>query len=123
MAHLEPSKTAAQLRHVPWLVLSAAIHGGVLLLVCALIAPEAKTADAQQLEIVDLTRDEVEAPRRPRPPAVEQEDVASAVVNEPVVNLEPLASADPGIDVALKPAPDPGQFDASEWSSTVGLAS
>ena len=94
MAHLDPSKIKVQsnalpvwetevsfqdmmaerLRQAPWLILSAAIHAVVILVLWVLYPVEEKKKIENKLQMQDTQQQQVEEPPPPPPPETKPEE-------------------------------------------------
>jgi hypothetical protein len=80
---------AAHLRQAPWLVMSAAAHALVLLLLWLLIPPEVKRAIAKAVAVMDTEAVEVVQPEPEKPPEMQPEETVEQPIVEDVVVVEP----------------------------------
>ncbi|HEX5053060.1 MAG TPA: prenyltransferase/squalene oxidase repeat-containing protein [Planctomycetota bacterium] len=138
MAHLDPTKIkieshqtpiwetevtfqdmmAEQIRHAPWLILSAVIHAVALLLLWVLMPVEDKNKSKNAVEMVDTNQQEVVEPPPPPPPEVKPEETPEeVVVTETVVTETEKAFDNEETDVTSKES----AFDSNQWNSAVGL--
>jgi len=138
MAHLDPTKIkvdshhqpvweheesfqdlmAEQIRHAPWLVLSAALHVVVLLLLWVLMPVEEKKVVEKKIEMTDNQTQQVEEPPPPPPPETKPEEVVDeVVVTETTVTETETAFDNVESEVTSKES----AFDSNQWNSAVGL--
>ncbi|HEX5051212.1 MAG TPA: prenyltransferase/squalene oxidase repeat-containing protein [Planctomycetota bacterium] len=109
---------AQQLRHAPWLLLSAVVHAVALLLLWALMPVHDHKAVEHEVEIVDVSHPEVDEPPPPKPPEVEPEQTPEdVVVTEPVIETQDTVAD----EVTELPAAVESAFDANQWNTAVGL--
>ncbi|MBL8749431.1 MAG: hypothetical protein JNK78_09730 [Planctomycetes bacterium] len=139
MAHLDPTKIkveshalpvweteetfqdmmAEQLRHAPWLVLSAVIHVVIGLLLFVLIPPEEKKKIENKVEMTDTTQQEVVEPPPPPPPETKTEETVETLeVTETQVTEKTEQAFD---NVESDSTAKESAFDSNQWNSAVGL--
>jgi hypothetical protein len=110
---------AEQLRHAPWLVLSAALHVVVLLLLWILMPNEEKKKDLNSAQMIDTQQQKVEEPPPPPPPEpVKEETEEEVVLTETVVTESPTEAFD---NVVSESTAKESAFDSNQWNSAVGL--
>ncbi|MBX3464968.1 MAG: terpene cyclase/mutase family protein [Planctomycetes bacterium] len=138
MAHLDPTKIkveshavpiwetevtfqdmmAEQLRHAPWLILSAALHVVVLLLLWVLVPAKEDKPPAKKVEMANNEQEQVEEPPPPPPPETKPEEVVDPVeVTETTVTETEQAFDNVDSEVTSKES----AFDSNQWNSAVGL--
>ncbi len=139
MAHLDPTKIkveshalpvweteetfqdmmAEQLRHAPWLVLSAVIHVVIGLLLFVLIPPEEKKKIENKVEMTDTTQQDVVEPPPPPPPETKTEEVVETLE---VTETEVTEKTEQAFDnVESDSTAKESAFDSNQWNSAVGL--
>lgn len=113
---------AEQIRHAPWLVLSAVVHAVVLLLAYVLVPAETKKEEEIKVEMQLQEQKQIEEPPPPPPPEPEKE----ITKDEPVLQDSEVtettettndASFDPTNDATSKES----AFDSNQWNAAVGL--
>ena len=138
MAHLDPSQIhvqsnaapsweqeetfqdlmAERLRQAPWLVLSAALHAVLLLLIWALFPPEEPKAAKKKTTLQLKDEQQVEEPPPPPPPETKiEEPVEEVVVTETQVTEQEEALDNSETEDTSKES----AFDSNQWNSAVGL--
>ncbi|MBL8722749.1 MAG: terpene cyclase/mutase family protein [Planctomycetes bacterium] len=110
---------AEQLRHAPWLILSAAIHAVVLLILWVMIPPEEKKKVENKVEMTQQEEQKIEEPPPPPPPETKPEETKDeVVVTETAVQESPTEAFDNTVsDSTAKES----AFDSNQWNSAVGL--
>ncbi|MBL9078536.1 MAG: hypothetical protein JNL08_13585, partial [Planctomycetes bacterium] len=138
MAHLDPTKIhvesnaqpvwetevsfqdmmAEQLRHAPWLVLSAGLHVVVGLLLYVLMPAKEERKVEKKVEMAQEQVQQVEEPPPPPPPETKPEEVVEeVVVTETQVTETEQAFDNTESEVTSKES----AFDSNQWNSAVGL--
>jgi hypothetical protein len=139
MAHLDPSKIKVQsnalpvwetevsfqdmmaerLRQAPWLILSAAIHAVVILVLWVLYPVEEKKKIENKLEMQDTQQQQVEEPPPPPPPETKPEETKEdVVVTETQVSETQAEAFDNTVSDSTSKE---SAFDSNQWNSAVGL--
>jgi len=110
---------AEQLRHAPWLVLSAAIHAVVLALLYVLIPSETKKESEVKVEVKMPEQQQVEEPPPPPPPPPEKEEVKE----EPILQDAEVQENVENTNFDPTDVQDTKQsaFDSNQWNAAVGL--
>lgn len=109
---------AERLRQAPWLILSAALHAVLLLLVWALFPPEAPKKPKLKAEMKIKEEKQIEEPPPPPPPETKVEEVTEeVVVTETTVTEEAEALDNSETEDTSKES----AFDSNQWNSAVGL--
>ncbi|MCR9244596.1 MAG: terpene cyclase/mutase family protein [bacterium] len=107
---------AEQLRHAPWLVLSAALHAVLFLILWAVIPVEEKKKEVKKAEMIQKVEEDVEEPPPPPPPETQPEETVDEIeLTEQVIteteNVETIS------EVNQKES----AFDSNQWNSAVGM--
>ncbi|MCA8953286.1 MAG: terpene cyclase/mutase family protein, partial [Planctomycetes bacterium] len=107
---------AEQLSHAPWLVLSAALHAILFLILWAVIPAEEKKEVVNKAEMIQKQEEQVEEPPPPPPPETKPEETVDEIeLTEQVIteteNVETIS------EVNQKES----AFDSNQWNSAVGL--
>lgn len=114
---------AEQLRHAPWLVMSAAVHALALLLLWVMLPADAPKK-AQNAIAMENLRDETPIPEpiKPEIQPVQPEDpqVVDPVLT-PVETTEPTANDDGSAEDAGDTTGTLSAFDGSQWNPAVGI--
>ncbi|MBZ0154129.1 MAG: terpene cyclase/mutase family protein [Planctomycetes bacterium] len=139
MAHLDPTKIKVQshhspiweqevtfqdmmaerLRQAPWLILSAALHAVVLLLMWVLMPAETKKVQENKVEMTIEEEKPVEEPPPPPPPETKPEEVTDDVV---VTETNPTETTEQAYDNTVSDVTSKeSAFDSNQWNSAVGL--
>jgi len=109
---------AERLRQAPWLILSAALHAVLLLLVWALFPPEAPKKPKLKAEMKIKEEKQIEEPPPPPPPETKVEEVTEeVVVTETTVTEQEEALDNSETEDTSKES----AFDSNQWNSAVGL--
>ena len=108
---------AEQLRHAPWLVLSAAAHGIAILLLWILIPAEPQHKPRKHAEVVDTTQEQVQPPEKPKPIETRPEEV----VIEPTLTEDPIIDEAETLDVADVTTETLSAFESNQWNTAVGM--
>ncbi len=108
---------AERLRAAPWLILSAAIHVVLGLVLYLLIPPEETKKVSNQVEITQQEVQEVVEPPPPPPPETKPEEVTDDVVITETVTEEVKAFDNEVSESTAKES----AFDSNQWNSAVGL--
>jgi len=107
---------AEQLRHAPWLVLSAALHGLLILIVWVVFPAEPKNDGNKAVEMIQKDDDDVEEPPPPPPPETKPEEVVDEIeLTEQVITETDQVETIDEIDQKES------AFDSNQWNSAVGL--
>lgn len=110
---------AEQLRHAPWLILSAALHGLVLLLLWVLIPAEQKKKVENKMEMQQQEQQQVVEPPPPPPPETKPEETKEEVV---VTETQVTESQTEAFDNTISDSTSKeSAFDSNQWNSAVGL--
>ncbi|MCK5944674.1 MAG: hypothetical protein KAI24_21985, partial [Planctomycetes bacterium] len=113
---------AARLRQSPWLLLSAAVHGVLLLLIWVLVPPDAAPRPARQVTLQQPDEQPIEQPKPPEKPKVDTEvDPEVTPVNDPVVSDNPVESDNPS-DADSSDVSTDSAFTSDQWNTAVGLS-
>ncbi len=107
---------AERLRQAPWLILSAALHAVLLLLVWALFPPEAANKGKLKAEMQIKEEKKIEEPPPPPPPETKVEEVTEEVVVTETTVTEQEETLDTDEEDTKESA-----FDSNQWNSAVGL--
>ena len=108
---------AERLRQAPWLILSAALHAVLLLLVWALFPPEAPPKAKLKTELQIKDDKQIEEPPPPPPPETKVEEVTEEVV----VTETTVTELDESVDDSEDEDQKESAFDSNQWNSAVGL--
>ena len=112
---------AERLRQSPWLMLSGGVHALLLLLVWALMPPEAAKKRPLQVAVEQTTQHEVERPEPPERPEVKREvDPEVQPIEDQVVTDDPTESELPS-DSDHADAPNESSFSSDQWNTALGL--
>ncbi|MCA8953264.1 MAG: terpene cyclase/mutase family protein, partial [Planctomycetes bacterium] len=109
---------AEQLRHSPWLLLSAALHAIAFLVLWALVPVDRKPESKNFAEVVPQAQPEVEPPPEP-------EKIIEPKVEEPtddiVLTDEPILETNDPVEVADTTQSDTmSAFTSNQWNTAVG---
>jgi hypothetical protein len=111
---------AEQLRHAPWLILSAALHGLILAILFVLLPPEEKKKVENKMQMQDNQQQQVEEPPPPPPPEPQKEETTEEVVlTETQVNETETNEAFDNVE--SENTSKESAFDSNQWNSAVGL--
>ena len=107
---------AEQLRHAPWLVLSAALHAVAILILWVLIPADDKKQTNRAVEMIQKEKDDVEEPPPPPPPETKPEEVVDEIelTDQVITETEDVETIS---EVDQKES----AFDSNQWNSAVGL--
>ncbi len=108
---------AERLRAAPWMILSAAIHAVVLLLLWVLIPPEEKNKIKNKVDMTVQEEQQVVEPPPPPPPETKPEEITEDVVVTEQVVTEQTAFDNVETENTAKES----AFDSNQWNSAVGL--
>jgi len=108
---------AEQLRHAPWLILSAAIHAVVLLVLWVMMPAEDKKKDVNKIEMQDNAQQEVVEPPPPPPPETKPEETTDEVVLTETAVTETETFDNTVTEISQKES----AFDSNQWNSAVGM--
>jgi len=107
---------AEQLRHAPWLILSAALHAVAILILWVMVPAETKKDDEKVVEVQQKEDDNVEEPPPPPPPETKKEEVTEEI--EPT---EQVITEDEVVETLDESAVQESAFDSNQGNSAVGL--
>ena len=110
---------AERLRQAPWLILSAALHGVLLLLLWVLIPPEEKKKPEVRVDMDLQDQKQIEEPPPPPPPETKPEEVTEEVVVTETMVTETEEQAFDNIE--SESTAKESAFDSNQWNSAVGL--
>jgi hypothetical protein len=110
---------AEQLRHAPWLALSAALHAIVLALIYVLWPAEPPKPPEKVVEMDIKQEEKVEEPPPPPPPETKPEETPEEVVINETQITENEAEAFDNVDT--ESTAKESAFDSNQWNSAVGL--
>ena len=113
---------AEQIRHAPWLILSAVAHAVVLLLAYVLIPATATKTEEIKVEMQLQDQKQIEEPPPPPPPEPEKE----ITKDEPVLqDSEVTETTENNNDASFDPTNDAtskeSAFDSNQWNAAVGM--
>ncbi|MFT4512191.1 MAG: hypothetical protein ACI89X_001295 [Planctomycetota bacterium] len=108
---------AERLRQAPWLILSAALHAVLLLLVWALFPPEEPPKAKLKAEMQIKEDKQIEEPPPPPPPETKVEEVTEEVV----VTETTVTETEEAMDNESEDTSKESAFDSNQWNSAVGL--
>jgi len=109
---------AEQLRHAPWLILSAAIHAVVLLVLWVMMPAEERREIAHKVEMLQTEKNELVLPPPPPPPVTKTEKTT-----DEIVLADPTITEDePFDDTTVEVSEKPSAFDSTQWNAAVGIA-
>ncbi|MEY4828551.1 MAG: hypothetical protein RLZZ562_347, partial [Planctomycetota bacterium] len=114
---------AEQIRHAPWLILSAVAHAVVLLLAYVLVPASTTKTEEIKVEMQLQDQKQIEEPPPPPPPEPEKEItkdepvLQDSEVTETTENNNNDASFDPTSDATSKES----AFDSNQWNAAVGM--
>jgi hypothetical protein len=109
---------AEQIRHAPWLILSAAIHGVVLALLWVLMPAEDRSKLRNVVEIQMPEAQKIEEPPPPPPPEPKKEETKDEpILQDSEITEQEVETFDPVNDSPMKES----AFDSNQWNAAVGL--
>ncbi len=108
---------AERLRQAPWLILSAAIHAVIALLIIVLIPAEKAKGPKAVVEMDLKDQEEVVEPPPPPPPETKTEEVTEEVV----VTETTVTETEEAFDTENEEISKESAFDSNQWNSAVGL--
>jgi hypothetical protein len=108
---------AERLRQAPWLILSAAIHVAIGVLLWILIPADKKPDVVKRVEMKQEDVQQVEEPPPPPPPETKPEEVTEDVV----VNETPTETTEAFDNTISENTAKESAFDSNQWNSAVGL--
>jgi hypothetical protein len=109
---------AEQLRHAPWLILSAALHAVVLMVLWVLMPVDDKNKLKNVVEVQLPDQQKVEEPPPPPPPEPKKEETK----DEPILqDSEIVETETPTFDPINDSQMKESAFDSNQWNSAVGL--
>jgi hypothetical protein len=107
---------AEQLRHAPWLILSAALHAVAILILWVMVPADGRKNDGGVVEVQQKDEDNVEEPPPPPPPETKKEEVTEEIeLTEQVITEEEIVETIDESDTKES------AFDSNQWNSAVGL--
>ncbi len=108
---------AERLSQAPWLILSAAIHTVIALLIIVLIPAEKAKGPKAVVEMDLKDQEEVVEPPPPPPPETKTEEVTEEVV----VTETTVTETEEAFDTENEEISKESAFDSNQWNSAVGL--
>ena len=108
-----------RLKQSPWLLMSAGLHAVILLLIWALIPPEAPKKAATRVQLTDTEREQVVKPKEIKTPETKVEVDPEVTPTEEVNVVDHETDAVSDDDSAENPTPS--AFDDTQWSATLGM--
>ena len=111
---------AEQIRHAPWLILSAVVHVVVLLLGYVLMPAESKAVEEIKVEMQMKEEKQIEEPPPPPPPEPEKEVTKDEVVIQDSEVTEAVTD-NPTFDPTNDSQSKESAFDSNQWNAAVGL--
>ncbi len=108
-----------RLKQSPWLLMSAAMHAVLLLLIWVFLPPEQPKQPTVRVQMTDTTKQEIEQPPPPTPPELKKE------VDPDITPVEDVTVSDQVSEDAnesdLPESPSDSAFESNQWNAAVGL--